>query len=1152
MTRKFMTHLILRIAFHFFKNSLLRSNLLLLTGCILFISCKPKDTIFQELSSSETGVEFVNKVEENDKYNVLEYMNIYTGAGVAAGDIDNDGLPDLFFSGNQTSCKLYLNKGNRNGESFNFEDITEKAGLQTDRWCTGVSMVDINQDGWLDIYVNVSGSPKFGNMANLLYINNGKNAKGEVTFTEKAAEYGIAEKRQTMNASFFDYDKDDDLDLFLITNPADEMLTGVNSLNGRKLQGESAGTDILYRNDGNKNGSSPRFTDVSKEAGILNDGYSLGCAISDVNGDGFPDIYVSNDFLSNDILYINNQDGTFTDKTSQYLKHTSFASMGNDIADFNNDGLPDICVLDMLPEDNYRKKMLIPTANYDKFQLSLKLGYNPSYTRNTLQLNNGYLPSLFGEGKGGVTFSEIAFLSGVSATDWSWSSLLADYDNDGDKDLMVTNGFYRDLGNLDYINYQASQQSPMGTMEAKRKEKLKAIHNLDNVPLQNYLFENNGNLIFTKRSDDWGFTEKGFSNGACYADLDNDGDLDLVINCFNSEAKIYKNRSNERSKNNFLTVKLNGKKPNLQGIGSKVWLFSDGKMQFQELNPYRGYESTMDIKLVFGLGKIQKIDSVVVEWSDGKRQTVFQSKANKALTINYLPQSNSPQTITNELLFNEIADKLGINYDHQENNFADFKEQVLLPHLHSKSGPFIAVGDVNGDRLEDFYVGAASGYNGSFFIQNRNGTFTQKVLKKNNIQAEETGVLLFDADNDKDLDLYVVSGGTENPEGSDEQQDSFYENDGKGNFTFNINALPNTKASGSCVSACDFDHDGDLDLFIGGRVSPNEYPLAPRSYLLINNSPLTPRGGIDKTVFINNSPSGGWGDRRFGAGMVTSALWTDYDNDGWQDLMLAGEFMPITIFKNEKGKIVNRKSEIVNSNGWWNSLASGDFDNDGDIDFVAGNLGLNTRYRASVEEPLSIYAKDFDKNGRIDPIMSYFVQHEKHIFHTRDELITQIPAMKSRFTSYEKYAQATFAESFLKEELANAFMLQSVCFESSYFENKGNGQFTRRALPIEAQFAPVNGILIGDYNGDKHLDVLLAGNSYATETSTGRYDAGTGLLLTGNGKGDFKVNRSAKTGFVADKDVKSLAEIRAADDSKIILVGNNLAKIEAYKIKKRK
>ncbi|WP_238808597.1 VCBS repeat-containing protein [Emticicia aquatica] len=1071
------------------------------------------------LSSSETGVKFVNKVEENDEYNVLEYMNIYTGAGVAAGDINNDGLPDLFFSGNQTSCKLYLNKG-----ALNFEDITEKAGLKTDRWCTGVSMVDINQDGWLDIYVNVSGSPKFGNLANLLYVNNGRNAKGEITFTEKAEEYGIAEKRQTMNASFFDYDKDGDLDLFLITNPADEMLTGVNSLNGRKLQGESAGTDILYRNDGNQNGLSPRFTDVSKEAGILNDGYSLGCAISDVNGDGFPDIYVSNDFLSNDILYINNQDGTFTDKASQYLKHTSFASMGNDIADFNNDGLPDICVLDMLPEDNFRKKMLIPTANYDKFQLSLKLGYNPSYTRNTLQLNNG-----------NQTFSEIAFLSGVSATDWSWSSLLADYDNDGDKDLMVTNGFYRDLGNLDYINYQASQQSPMGTMEAKRKEKLKAIHNLDNVPLQNYLFENNGNLTFTKRSDEWGFTEKGFSNGACYADLDNDGDLDLVINCFNSEAKIYKNRSNERSKNNFLTVKFNGKKPNLQGIDSKVWLFSDGKMQFQELNPYRGYESTMDTKLVFGLGKTPKIDSVVVEWSDGKRQTIFQPKANQVLIINYLPQSYFPQKTTNELLFNEIADKLGINYDHQENNFADFKEQVLLPHLHSKLGPFIAVGDINGDKLEDFYVGAASGYNGSFFIQSRNGSFNQKVLTKNNIQAEETGVLLFDADNDKDLDLYTVSGGSENPEGSDEQQDSFYENEGNGNFHFVTNSLPDTKASGSCVSACDFDKDGDLDLFVGGRVRPNEYPLAPRSYLLKNS----------KGKFIDITPP-----ELQNIGMVTSAIWIDYDNDGWHDLLLAGEFMPITLFKNGKGKVVH-KSEIVNSSGWWNSLAAGDFDNDGDIDFIAGNLGLNTRYRASVEEPLSIYAKDFDKNGRIDPIMGYFVQHEKHIFHTRDELITQIPAMKSRFTSYEKYAQATFVESFLKEEIANAYVLQSVCFESSYFENKGNGQFKRIALPIESQFAPVNGILIGDYNNDSHLDILLAGNSYDTETSTGRYDAGTGLLLTGNGKGDFNVNRSAKTGFIADKDVKSLAEIRATDGSKVILVGNNSAKIEAYKYKKK-
>lgn len=552
----------------------------------LLASCNQKQTLFQLLPSSQTGIHFNNKVVENEKYNVLEYMNMYTGAGVAAGDINNDGLADLYFSGNETTGRLYLNKGN-----FKFEDITEKAGLLTNRWCTGVSMADINGDGYLDIYVNVAGSPKFGDMHNLLYINNGpspSSSSGEVTFTEKAKQYGIAETRQTMNASFFDYDKDGDLDLFLITNPADEMVTGVNTIHDRKINGESPGTDILYRN----NGPSPSpagegrgevtFTDVSKEAGILVEGYSLGAAISDVNGDGWPDIYVSNDFLTNDILYINNGNGTFSDKTAECLKHTSFASMGNDIADFNNDGLPDIYTLDMLPEDNYRKKMIIPPASYDKFQLSLEKGYEPQYTRNALQLNNG-----------NGTFSDISFLSGVSSTDWSWSALWADYDNDGDKDLMVTNGFYRDLGNLDYINYQARLQNPMGRQDARREEKLKAIKNLENFPLQNYLFENNNDLTLTKRSDDWGFTQKGFSNGACYADLDNDGDLDLIINCFNGEARVYKNNGSKLNKNTYLNITLKGKYPNVQGIGSKLWIYTNGKMQFQEFYPYRGYESSM-------------------------------------------------------------------------------------------------------------------------------------------------------------------------------------------------------------------------------------------------------------------------------------------------------------------------------------------------------------------------------------------------------------------------------------------------------------------------------------------------------------------------------------------------------------------------------
>jgi enediyne biosynthesis protein E4 len=1085
------------------------------------VSCSHKETLFESLPSSKTGIDFINKVEENDKYNVLDYMNIYTGAGVAAGDVNNDGLVDLYFSGNQNSGRLYINKG-----GLKFEEVTEKAGLITNRWCTGVSMVDINQDGWLDIYINVAGSPKFGNTANLLYINN-KNG----TFSEEAEKYGIADKRLTMNASFFDYDKDGDLDLFLITNPADERVNDVNTITEMHQRGESSGADILYRNNGPvvslpSGGRKGGFTDVSNEAGILKEGYSLGAAISDVNNDGWPDIYVSNDFLTSDILYINNRNGTFSDKTRECLKHTSFASMGNDVADFNNDGLPDIYTLDMLPEDNYRKKMIIPAAGYDKFQLLLQKGYEPQYTRNALQLNNG-------DG----TFSDIAFLSNVSSTDWSWASLFADYDNDGDKDLMVTNGFYRDLGDQDYIHYQAKLNNPMGSQSAKKAEKLKAIKTLANIPLQDYLFENNNDLTFTKRSTDWGFNEPGFSNGACYADLDNDGDIELVINQFNSKAKIFKNNTNELLKNNYLSIKLKGKQPNKDAIGAKVYVFTKGQMQMQELNPYRGYESSMEPVLHFGIGKNTVVDSIKIIWPGGEQQKEITVKANQVVNIAYTATTGIGDAgIKNNssYLFTNITGKNGLSYHHSENEFVDFKIQPLLPHMHSKSGPGIAIGDINGDGREDFYIGAASGNDGRFFIQNSNGIFSEKKLKKDTLY-EDMGVLLFDADNDSDLDLYVVSGGSENSEGTAMQQDRLYFNDGKGNFIHKPDALPETKASGSCVVACDYDKDGDLDLFIGGRVVPGSYPLTAKSYLLKNED------GKFSDISANELPLQGK------LGMVTSALWTDYDNDGWIDLMLVGEFMPITFLKNQDGKLaINSRVTIDSSQGWWNSIAAADFDEDGDIDYTIGNLGLNTRHKASTKEPLCIYAKDFDKNGRLDPVMCYYVGGKNYIYHARDEMIKQVAAMRGRFQSYKDFANVTFEESFTRQELSDALLVKSECFESSYLENKGNGKFERKALPLECQFAPIFGMLTGDYNNDGHMDVLITGNSYSTEVSTGAYDAMTGMLLAGNGKGNFKTHVSNITGFKADGDSKGIALLHTTAGSNIILSANNGGDLKAY------
>lgn len=1077
---------------------------------LLLAACHSGESLLEKVPVSSSGIGFINKVEEDSIYNVLEYMNIYTGAGVAAGDIDNDGLTDLYFAGNQVSGRLYKNKG-----SFTFEDITATSGIKSDRWETGVSMVDINQDGWLDIYVCVSGSEKFGNQANLLYVNNQNG-----TFTERAAEYGIAEKRPTMNASFFDYDRDGDLDLFLITNPADQMQYGINSITERKINGESPGTDILYRNNGNGT-----FSDVSREAGILIEGYSLGAAISDINEDGWPDIYVSNDFLTNDILYINNRDGTFTDELSKRMKHTSFASMGNDVADFNNDGHPDIYVLDMLPEDNFRKKMIIPPASYDKFKLSLMKGYAPQYTRNTLQLNNG-----------NGSFSDIAFFAGVSNTDWSWSALFADYDLDGDKDLMVTNGFYRDLGNQDYIHYQAKLQNPMGKQTVKREEKLKAIKSLAAYPLRNYFFENLGDLRFRNQSEAWGFTDKGFSNGACYADLDNDGDLELVVNEFNQAASVYKNLSRERQKGHFLSISLDGKVPNRQGIGAKATLYSNGGLQYQELQPYRGFESSMQPILHFGLGKTSLVDSLKIEWPDGGIQWLHQLKADQQLTVSYQPSATANH-LAKVLNTTSVADSLGLQYVHTENEFNDFTLQPLLPHMHSMAGPGIAVGDVNNDQLEDCYIGAASGSSGTLFVQQTNGRFTASH-PAGVTSADEMGVLFFDADRDNDLDLYIVHGGSEQQNGSPALQDKLFWNDGKGKFT--QAALPDTRSSGSGVTAADFDRDGDLDLFIGGRLSPSQYPLPGRSYLLRNDTRVK-----DQPLFTDVTP-----EMLQHPGMVTAAIWTDFNNDNWPDLLITGEFMPIRFFRNSSGQFseVTKQTGLSECSGWWNNIIGEDFDEDGDIDYVAGNLGLNSRLTASGNQPFRVYAKDFDKNGLLDPIPSYYVQGKQYIYSTRDEMIRQINSMRGRFRSYESYAAATFSEAFTPQELSDATVVAAECFESSYFENLGNGQFRRTALPVMAQLGPIYGIQATDLNQDGHPDLLLTGNDYSTEASTGRYDALQGLVLLNNGKAVFDQSKAISNQFRADRDAKGTAVLHLKQGLPVLLVGNNNDSLQVFRL----
>jgi enediyne biosynthesis protein E4 len=1090
-------------------------------GCLLFmglilLSCQQEPPrVFKRLEASQTGIHFNNFVDEDEENNVNTYMNIYTGGGVAAGDINNDGLTDLFFSGNMVSSRLFLNKGD-----LHFEDITESSGILNTSWGTGAVMADINQDGWLDIYLCVSGNKP--EKANLLFINN-----HNATFTESADAFGLADTRQAMHASFFDYDRDNDLDLFIITNPA-SFENKVNNIQPRKLKGEGVSTDILYRNNGNHT-----FTDVSKEAGILVEGYSLGLAISDLNNDQWPDMYISNDFIGNDILYINNQDGTFTNHAAEYFKHTSFAGMGNDIADVNNDGLVDVVELDMRPEDNARQKLIIPPTGYDKFQLSLRMGYEPQFSRNTLQLN-----------RGNNTFSEISFLSGMSSTDWSWSALAADYDNDGDKDLFVTNGFLRDLGNMDYITYQNIYNTPLGTVQAKADKKLTSIKSLEGAVLRNYIFENRSDLTFSNQSEAWGMDTKGISQGAVYADLDNDGDLDLVVNNMNEEAFVYENKSDEIHKRNYVRIKFNGVVPNRDGIGAKVTIYNEQQIQFFEHFMNRGFESTVDGVLHVGLDTVQVIDSLEVLWPDGKNEVVKNVKSNQVVTLEYTSANFiKRETVSKkDLLFTEVSSELGIDYTHTENDFVDFKVQPLLPHMHSKNGPGVAVADVNGDGMEDFYVGGTTSQSGAMFLQQANRKFKKQSISQLDSQSDDMGILFFDADNDGDVDLYVASGGSEHIKDSPFYKDHLYVNDGKGNLKDGSESLPDIRQSGSSVIAADYDHDGDLDVFVGGRIIPGEYPMPADSYILRNDSKdkicqFTDVTGEVAPDFIK-------------LGLVTSALWTDVDNDGWVDLMIVGEFMPITCYKNNGGKSFTKinKDGFAHTSGWWNSITAGDFDSDGDIDYIAGNLGLNTRYKGNEKEPLCIYASDYDKNGSVDPVMTYYLQGTKQIVHARDELISQISAMRSRFRKYKDYSDATFDESFLPSELESAYVVCSDWFESSYIKNEGHGKFSINPLPLETQFSPVYGMNIDDYNGDGHLDVLMAGNLYSTEVNTGRYDASVGVYLRGDGNGNFYPVKPSDSGFFADGDGKGMAMLVSGDGRSLIVVGNNSGSVKTYEI----
>ncbi|QHT72018.1 VCBS repeat-containing protein [Rhodocytophaga rosea] len=1046
------------------------------------------------------------------------YEYFYNGGGVAVGDVNGDGLDDIYFSANMQPNKLYLNKG-----YMRFEDVTTKAGVagREGPWKTGVTMADVNGDGLLDIYVCYSGKLPAPKRVNELFINQGKDSTGIPHFAEQASTYGLASTAYSTHALFFDFDKDTDLDLLLLNHNPERLpiLDDVSTAHLLK-QADTQSGSRLFKNNNNV------FTDITKQAGIHSStlSYGLGAAIADINADGWPDIYIGNDYTVPDYLYINNKNGTFTDKVQAHLGQTSHFSMGNEIADINNDALPDIYTLDMLPEDNRRQKLLFAPDNYEKFDLSLRSGFYYQYMRNMLHINNG-----------NGSFSETGQLSGVSNTDWSWAPLFADYDNDGWKDLFVTNGFTRDFTNMDFMKYMSDFiQQKAGNMV--RNDLLQLVHQIPASNVKNYLYKNNSGSTFIDQTTAWGMTAASNSNGAVYADLDNDGDLDLIVNNINSPAFVYQNQAEKLLKRHYLQVKLLGEGKNTSGIGAKIRVHRKGKIQYLEQMPARGYQSSVSPVLHIGLGTEKNIDSLYVTWQSGKTQLLTHVKADTLLVLEE-KQARSGKPVAEPVpvpVFEEAQSPL--KFVHQASQINDFKRQPLLINPLSYSGPCLVKGDVNGDGLEDVFAGGSAGQAGGLYLQTKTGQFSSKPVAAFEADklSEDTNALFFDANGDTFPDLYVASGGYHNFMPDDALlQDRLYINDGTGNYTKNKEALPKMHTSTSCVRAADINQDGYLDLFVGGRMIPGSYPEIPRSYLLINDG----KGHFkDMTATLAATMQK--------IGMVTDAAWHDLNGDKQPELIIVGEWMPITVLGLVNGKLSDQTSAYFSKtySGWWNKLLVEDLNKDGKPDLVIGNQGLNTQCRASEKQPAELYYKDFDDNGSIDPVFCFYIQDKSYPYVTRDELLDQMSIMRTRFKDYKSYADATLNDIFSPEELKGAGHLTANYLQTVLFIQDANGKFQEKALPLEAQLSPVFSITALDYNEDGHEDLLLCGNINKARLRFGKYDANYGVLLKGEGNGNFTYIPQRSSGLQIKGDVRSIVTI-----NNTLLVGINGQPIQAYR-----